>query len=75
MSVGICDVTLAINTLALAFALISVGLAWFNKTRPSLLLMAVTLVMQSIAIYRPGCASIVDLRNVPGIGQPARPAR
>ena len=56
MSVGICDVTLAINTLALAFALISVGLAWFNKTRPGLLLMAVTLVMQSIAIYRPGCA-------------------
>ena len=56
MSIGICDVTLAINTLALAFALISVGLAWFNKTRPSLLLMAVTLVMQSIAIYRPGCA-------------------
>jgi hypothetical protein len=37
--------------------------------------MAVTLVMQSIAIYRPGCASIVDLRNVPGIGQPAQPAR
>jgi hypothetical protein len=64
MSIGICDVTLAINTLALAFALISVGLTWFNKTRASLLCMAFTLVMQSIV-----------LRNVPGIGQPARPAR
>jgi hypothetical protein len=69
MSIGICDATLAINTLALALALISVGLAWFNKTRASLLCMAVTLVMQSIAIARPGCATILDLRNVPGIGQ------
>jgi hypothetical protein len=52
MSVASCDVTLAINTLALALALISVVLAWFNKTRASLMCMAVTLVMQSIAIYR-----------------------
>jgi hypothetical protein len=72
MPVAGCDITLAINSLALALALISVGLAWFNKVRPSLLCMAVTLVMQSLAIFRPSCASIIDLRHVPGIGQPAR---
>ncbi len=70
--ISICDFTLKLNFVALAFTAASLVCLWFDRQRWSIGCLAVAVVIQSIVLFEPSCASIIDLRNAPIIGGPPR---
>lgn len=73
--ISICDTIQHLNIAALLLTAISLVGLWFDKQKFSIVCLALALAMQSIVLFEPSCASILDLRNTPVIGGPARPAR
>jgi hypothetical protein len=69
MNVVICDYSfwLLVTSLVLAFlSLLAVG-----NRRISGLFLAFSIIIQGGVLFNPGCASIIDLRKTPIVGQPA----
>jgi hypothetical protein len=72
MTTVICDYTFDLVIASLAITAVSLVLLWFHKDRLSILCLAVSLLIQGIIAFQPSCASILDLRKTPTVGQPAR---
>lgn len=71
MSVTSCDVTLYLNFASMLITSLALVSAWFNWQRASTLCLGVALLIQAYITLRPSCATILDLRGVPVVGQPA----
>jgi hypothetical protein len=71
MPVTICDVTFTFNIASLFITGLALVLSWFNRQRLSIMCLGISLLIQSVIALRPPCATILDLRGVPVIGQPA----
>jgi hypothetical protein len=71
MSISICDYTHYLVIASLVIAGLSVFLTWFRFERWGITCIAISLLIQGMVAFQPNCASIIDLRGVPVVGQPA----
>jgi hypothetical protein len=70
-----CDIGFWLKIIALAIAAAGLAFAWLKFPRAGIILTAISVLIQGYATFTPTCASIFDMRNLPVVGGPARPAR
>jgi hypothetical protein len=68
--VSVCDVSdvLHILSLALTAVALALALAWWDRTRASIICLALSVLMQSVIAFTPTCASIIDVPGMPVVG-------
>ena len=71
MPISICDVNLSIQIMSLLLSFTALPLAWFEKQKLSIIVLALAIICQGILTLRPSCAVILDPRGVPVVGRPA----
>jgi hypothetical protein len=72
MSVWYCDLAHWLQYGSLALTLLALVLAWLDKTKASIMWLAVSVLLQVGVTSLPSCATIWDPRGLPVVGQPAR---
>ncbi len=72
MSILNCDISHWLQYFSIAFTVAALMLAWFDKAKPSIMCLGVSVLMQIGVTSLPSCASIFDPRGVPIIGAPQR---
>jgi hypothetical protein len=71
MSVWYCDLSHLLQYGSLALTLLALVLAWYDKTKFSIMVLGLSVLLQVGVTSLPSCASIFDPRGLPVVGQPA----
>jgi hypothetical protein len=66
--VSVCDVSDVLQILSLALTAVALALAWWDRTRASIICLALSVLMQSVIAFTPTCASIIDVPGMPVVG-------
>ena len=67
----ICDFALVLKVASLVLTAIALIMTLFGSRRLSVLFLGVSLLCTTIVTFEPTCASVIDTRKMPIVGQPA----
>jgi hypothetical protein len=72
MNISICDLYFDLKVFSLLLSALALVLSWRQNVRVSIIFMAFAVAFQSGIAFTPTCATIIDMRKMPIIGDGPR---
>jgi hypothetical protein len=72
MNISICDLYSDLRVASLLLSVLALALSWRQNVRASIIVMAFSIAFQSVIAFAPTCATVIDMRKMPIIGNELR---
>jgi hypothetical protein len=72
MIISICDLYFDLRVFSLLLSALALVLSWRRNVRASMILISFAVAFQSVIAFTPTCATIIDMRKMPIVGDGPR---